>query len=109
MVCGGANNQLAHPGIEKRSPSGACCTQPVDVVPTPGRDPVSDELRGFSFDRAHARATRIFDTTTQVLELAAAEGLPPVVAADRLAEERMRSVGRLSGALRCGGPRAAAG
>ncbi len=41
------------------------------------------------------RATKIFDTTRQLLELAAAEGVPPAVAADRMAERRMAEIGRL--------------
>jgi valine dehydrogenase (NAD+) len=58
---------------------------------------VADELEGFSFDRAKARAEKIFDTTQRVFALAAADGVPPAVAADRLAERRMREVGRLRG------------
>jgi valine dehydrogenase (NAD+) len=60
---------------------------------------VADELdpSGFSFDRAKQRATGIYDTTYSVLELAAAEGVPPALAADRLAERRMRDIGRLRG------------
>ena len=41
------------------------------------------------------RAEKIFDTTRQILQLAAAEDVPPAVAADRLAERRMAEVGRL--------------
>jgi valine dehydrogenase (NAD+) len=58
---------------------------------------VADELEGFSFDRAKQRAEKIFDTTRQVFALAAEEGVPPAVAADRLAERRMLEVGRLRG------------
>ena len=58
---------------------------------------VADELEGFSFDRAQQRAAKIFDTTAQVFALADAEGVPPAVAADRLAERRMTEVGRLRG------------
>jgi valine dehydrogenase (NAD+) len=47
-------------------------------------------------DRAQARAEKIFDTTRHVLRLAADEGVPPSVAADRLAERRMADVGRLT-------------
>jgi valine dehydrogenase (NAD+) len=57
---------------------------------------VADEIGGFSFERAKMRATGIFDTTRQILQLAAAEGVPPAVAADRLAEHRMAEIGRLS-------------
>jgi valine dehydrogenase (NAD+) len=58
---------------------------------------VADELAGFSFERAQQRAKGIFETTLGVFELAEAEGVPPAVAADRLAERRMRDVGRLRG------------
>jgi len=58
---------------------------------------VADELEGFSFERAQQRARGIFDTTRSVFEMAARDGVPPAVAADRLAERRMRDVGRLRG------------
>jgi valine dehydrogenase (NAD+) len=54
-------------------------------------------MRGFNFERAHARAEQIFGTTRQILTLADKDGVPPVVAADRLAESRMAEVGRLRG------------
>ncbi len=50
---------------------------------------------GFSFDRAKRKASGIYDTTLAVFRLADAEGLPPAVAADRLAERRMADVARL--------------
>ena len=43
------------------------------------------------------RAQGIYATTYAVLELAASDGVPPAIAADRLAERRMRDVGRLRG------------
>ena len=58
---------------------------------------MADELEGFSFERAKQRATKIFDTTREVFRLAAADDVPPAVAADRLAEQRMAAVGRLRG------------
>ena len=58
---------------------------------------VADELAGFSPERARQRAAAIYDTTLRVFELAASEGVPPAIAADRLAEQRMREVGRLRG------------
>lgn len=56
---------------------------------------VADELHGFNFDRAKARATGIFSTTRTILASARDEGVPPAVAADRLAERRISDVGRL--------------
>jgi valine dehydrogenase (NAD+) len=58
---------------------------------------VADELEGFSFERAKQGAEKIYDTTRKVFALAAEDGVPPAVAADRLAERRMTEVGRLRG------------
>jgi valine dehydrogenase (NAD+) len=95
VVAGGANNQLAHPGIEKVLQERGILYVPDYVVNAGGVIQVADEIDGFNFDRAKLRATRIYDTTRQILQLADAEGVPPAVAADRLAERRMAEVGRL--------------
>jgi valine dehydrogenase (NAD+) len=97
IICGGANNQLAQPGIEKQLADRGIVYVPDYLVNAGGVIQVADELAGFSFDRAQARAARIFDTTRQILVMAGEEGVPPVVAADRLAERRMSEVGRLRG------------
>jgi len=97
IVCGGANNQLAHPGIEKLLADRGVLYAPDYVVNAGGVIQVSDELGGFSFERAQARAEQIFGTTRQIFSLADTEGVPPAVAADRLAERRMSEVGRLRG------------
>ena len=95
IVAGAANNQLAHPGIEKLLADRGILYAPDYVVNAGGVIQVADEIDGFNFDRAKARATKIFDTTRQILRLADAEGVPPAVAADRLAERRMAEIGRL--------------
>jgi len=95
VVTGGANNQLAHPGIEKLLEERGILYTPDYVVNAGGVIQVADEIEGFNFERAKLRATRIFDTTGQILRLADDEGVPPAVAADRLAERRMAEVGRL--------------
>lgn len=97
IICGGANNQLAQPGIEKQLADRGIVYVPDYLVNAGGVIQVADELTGFSFDRAQARAALIFDTTRQILVMAGEEGVPPVVAADRLAERRMSEVGRLRG------------
>ncbi len=97
VVCGAANNQLAHEGIEKQLEDRGVLYAPDYMVNAGGLIQVADELEGFSFDRAKARAEKIYDTTKKVFALAAEEGVPPAVAADRLAERRMREVGRLRG------------
>ncbi len=98
VICGAANNQLAHPGVEKMLADRGILYTPDYVANAGGLVQVEDEAigeGGFSFDRAKSKATRIFDTTLEVFRLAEAEGVPPAVAADRLAERRMADVGRL--------------
>jgi valine dehydrogenase (NAD+) len=95
VVCGAANNQLAHPGIEKVLADSGVLYTPDYVANAGGLIQVADEIEGFSFERAKAKAARIFDTALEVFRLADAEGVPPAVAADRLAERRMSDVGRL--------------
>ena len=97
IVCGAANNQLAHEGIEKQLQDRGVLYAPDYMVNAGGLIQVADELEGFSFERAQQRAEKIFDTTARVFALAEAEGVPPAVAADRLAERRMTEVGRLRG------------
>ncbi|MEV5764175.1 Glu/Leu/Phe/Val dehydrogenase dimerization domain-containing protein [Micromonospora sp. NPDC052213] len=95
VVAGAANNQLAHSGIEKLLADRGILYAPDYVVNAGGVIQVADEIEGFNFERAKLRATRIYDTTREILQLADAEGVPPAVAADRLAERRMADVGRL--------------
>src|SRR5437773_8765156 len=95
VVCGGANNQLAHPGIEKQLADRGILYAPDYVVNAGGVIQVADELEGFSFDRAQAKASQIFATTSKIFAIADEEGVPPAAAADRLAERRMSDVGRL--------------
>jgi valine dehydrogenase (NAD+) len=95
IVCGGANNQLAHPGIEKMLADRGILYAPDYLVNAGGVIQVADELEGFNFERAKARADGIFTTTRKIFALADEEGVPPAVAADRLAERRMAEVGRL--------------
>jgi valine dehydrogenase (NAD+) len=97
IICGGANNQLAHPGVEKMLADHGIVYAPDYVVNSGGVIQVADELHGFSFERARARAEQIFATTRQILQTADKDGIPPAVAADRLAERRIAEVGRLRG------------
>jgi valine dehydrogenase (NAD+) len=99
IVCGAANNQLAHAGVEKVLQDRGVLYAPDYVVNSGGVIQVADELHGYSEARATAKATRIFDTTLDIFRLADAEGVPPAVAADRIAERRISEVGRLRSIL----------
>ncbi|GIJ34011.1 Glu/Leu/Phe/Val family dehydrogenase [Verrucosispora sp. WMMD703] len=95
VVAGAANNQLAHSGVEKLLADRGILYAPDYVVNAGGVIQVADEIEGFDFERAKLRATRIYDTTREILRLADTDGVPPAVAADRLAERRMAEIGRL--------------
>lgn len=94
VVCGAANNQLAHPGIEKVLEDRGILYAPDYCVNAGGLIQVADELEGFDFERARQRAAGIFDVTREVFRRAAADKVPPAVAADRLAEQRMAEIGQ---------------
>ncbi|MFF6907706.1 Leu/Phe/Val dehydrogenase [Streptomyces sp. NPDC012389] len=89
VVCGAANNQLAHPGVEKDLADRSVLYAPDYVVNAGGVIQVADELNGFDFDRCKAKAAKIFDTTLEIFARAKADGIPPAAAADRIAEQRM--------------------
>lgn len=92
LICGGANNQLLEPrhGAD-------LATRKIVYVP----DYVANaggvlfggsiEVLKLSLEATLARIDAIHDTTLMVLERAAEEGIPPSEAADRLAEEKIRS------------------
>ncbi|WP_327068207.1 valine dehydrogenase [Kitasatospora sp. NBC_01250] len=105
VVCGAANNQLAHPGVEKDLADRGILYAPDYLVNSGGVIQVADEYeatkahQGYSFERAKTKATRIFDTTLEIFTLATSDGVPPAVAADRLAERRMREISALRSVL----------
>ncbi len=95
IICGGANNQLAHPGVEELLTEQGIVYAPDYVVNSGGVIQVADELHGFTFEQAKARAEQIFATTKRVLTIADDENVSAATTADRLAERRMAEVGRL--------------
>ena len=95
IVCGAANNQLAHPGVDKALADRGVLYAPDYVVNSGGLIQVADEIGGYSEPRARMKAAEIFGTTRRIFELAVEEGVPPAVAADRLAERRMTEIGGL--------------
>jgi valine dehydrogenase (NAD+) len=97
IVCGAANNQLTGEADGGRAVADQLVERgilycPDYLVNSGGVIQVADELGGFVFERARARVERIFDTTAEVLALADSEHVPPSVAADRLAEQRIDRV-----------------
>ncbi|MFF7281861.1 Leu/Phe/Val dehydrogenase [Streptomyces griseorubiginosus] len=89
IVCGAANNQLEHPGVEKDLADRGILYAPDYVVNAGGVIQVADELHGFDFERCKAKAAKIYDTTLAIFARAKEDGIPPAAAADRIAEQRM--------------------
>jgi valine dehydrogenase (NAD+) len=96
VVCGGANNQLAHPAVADQLADRGVTYAPDYLVNAGGVIQVADELHGFDLARAQRRAESIFDTTLEVLSLADARQVTPASAADQLAEARI-AAGRSEG------------
>lgn len=92
LVCGGANNQLLEPRHGQALAARGILYVP-DYVANAGGVTFggSIEILKLSREATAQRVDEIYDTTLMVLDRAAAEGIPPSDAADRLAEERIRS------------------
>ena len=88
-MCGGANNQLAHPGTADELARRGVLYAPDYLVNAGGVIQVADELHGFDPARARAKAKGIFDVLLRVIDAAERDRTTPAAAADRLAEERM--------------------
>lgn len=89
VVCGGANNPLTGPDAADVLYERGITYAPDYLVNSGGVIQVSDELHGFDMNRARAKTAGIYDTTLQVLTVATSEGISPLTAADRVAEQRM--------------------
>ena len=77
LVCGGANNQLAHPGVEDLLAARGILYAPDYCVNAGGVIQVADELHGFDFARARGQGrARSSATTARVLATAAGRGHP---------------------------------
>jgi valine dehydrogenase (NAD+) len=90
LVCGGANNQLADPSVGDLLHERGIVYAPDFMVNCGGVIQVAEELVGGDLERARERTEQVYPTTLRVLERAADEGLTPVAAAEREAEDRIR-------------------
>jgi valine dehydrogenase (NAD+) len=90
LICGGANNQLAEPDVGDLLHERGIVYAPDFMVNCGGVIQVAEELVGGDLARARERTERVYATTLRVLERAATEGLTPVSAAEREAEDRIR-------------------
>jgi len=103
-VAGAANNQLLMPAHADVLHEAGILYAPDFIINAGGVINVADELNGYDERRARLRIEGIFGNVRRVLETARKEGITPARAASRVAEERIRAVGRIR-LIR--GPRAA--
>ena len=89
VICGAANNQLAHEGLDNRLLGRGVLYCPDFVVNAGGVIQVADERLGFDFERAKRKTSEIYETTLEILELASSKDVTPTEAATHLAEDRM--------------------
>ena len=89
VICGAANNQLAHEGLDNRLLGRGVLYCPDFVVNAGGVIQVADERLGFDFERAKRKTSDIYETTLEILELASSKDVTPTEAATHLAADRM--------------------
>lgn len=94
IVCGAANNQLADPGVEEQLAERGILYIPDYIVNAGGVIQAAGEITGAAPDRCATQVERIYDTVSEVLRHAQAARILPGQAADRIAEERLRTAAR---------------
>lgn len=96
IIAGGANNVLDEE--EKHGQmllDRGILYAPDYVINAGGLINVASELEGYNPDRAHDKASRIYDTILDILEYSEENNTPTFVASNILAEERINNVGRI--------------
>ena len=95
IVCGAANNVLLEERHGDLLEQKKILYTPDYVANAGGVINVYSELAGWSSARAFRKADEIYDTVLRVFHIARTDSIPTYVAADRLAEQRIRAVGSM--------------
>ncbi len=96
IIAGGANNILDDEAEHGRLLMDHDITYAPDyVINAGGLINVTGELEGYDSERAHKKASRIYDTILDILTFSDENDTPPYAASNILAEERIRNVGRI--------------
>jgi leucine dehydrogenase len=95
IVAGAANNQLLEERHGDLLEQKGILYAPDYVANAGGVINVYSELAGWDASRSLRKADEIYHTVLGVFEIARADGVPTYVAADRLAERRLHTVGAL--------------
>lgn len=95
IVAGGANNQLAEDRHGKALKDLGILYAPDYVINSGGLMNVFVELEGYSQERALGKTSQVYDNLIKVFKVSERENISTQKAADKVAEERIRSVGDL--------------
>ncbi len=95
IVCGSANNQLANDAIGDELARRGILYAPDYAVNAGGVMNVSLEIDGYNRERAMRMMRTIYHNVTRIFQIAERDGIPTYKAADRMAEERIVTIGKL--------------
>ena len=95
VICGAANNQLANEEIGDEVNRRGILYAPDYAVNAGGLMNVSLEIDGYNRERAMRMLRTIYFNLGRIFEIAQRDNIPTYKAADRMAEERIASIGKL--------------
>lgn len=95
VICGGANNQLAEARHGDQLRELGILYAPDYVANAGGLMNVFVELEGYSPDRALDKTVQVYDNLMKVFAISKRDGIGTHTAADRLAEERIATIGKI--------------
>ncbi len=95
VIAGGANNVLAEPRHGNQLRELGILYAPDYVINAGGLMNVFVELEGYSPERAFDKTRKVYDNCLKVFEIAKRDNVGTHVAADRMAEERITTIGKL--------------
>ncbi len=95
VIAGGANNQLAEARHGDQLKELGILYAPDYVINAGGLMNVFVELEGYSPDRAFDKTRKVYDNMLKVFEVAKRDNVGTHTAADRMAEERIKTIGQL--------------
>jgi len=95
IVCGAANNQLATDECGDELERRGILYAPDYAVNAGGLMNVSIEFEGYNRERAKRMMRTIYYNVSKIFQIAERDGIPSWKAADRMAEERINTIGKL--------------
>lgn len=95
VVCGAANNQLANDACGDELAERGILYAPDYAVNAGGLMNVSIEFEGYNRERAKRMMRTIYYNVSKIFQIADRDGIPSWKAADRMAEERVATIGKL--------------